>query len=280
MHYSLQPSLKAASGARERPPRPDAAAVASLCKAADAIGTRMQYSHQGFLPNARQQRAGGLAAIELAQTLRQLVCACRAELADCLGLGLMSRVCVLAGQAASCCWIQCPFKWPPCLPRRPCMQFSHQGSLPNVRQQLAGGLPAIELAQTLCQLVFACGPTAVRTRIHCRDNHSGLHAQSRRLHLGCACIDFEALVCCRQSCSCACAESAAAALPLMHALAWMQNGTSKCFDYAAAPPSASPISRLQMPVKSLRPHGLSSMGYKQLLLLKVEKQCAPGCTAY
>lgn len=75
MHYSLQPSLKASSGARERPPQPDAAAVASLCKAADAIGTRMQYSHQGFLPNVRQQRAGGLAAIELAQTLRQLVCA-------------------------------------------------------------------------------------------------------------------------------------------------------------------------------------------------------------
>ena len=73
MHYSLQPSLKAGSGTRERPPQPDAAAVASLCKAADAIGTRMQYSHQGFLPNVRQQRAGGLAAIELAQTLRQLV---------------------------------------------------------------------------------------------------------------------------------------------------------------------------------------------------------------
>jgi len=29
--------------------------------------------HQGFLPNKRQLRMGGLAALEMAQTLRQLV---------------------------------------------------------------------------------------------------------------------------------------------------------------------------------------------------------------
>ncbi len=73
MHYSLQPSLRASAAGRDPLPHPDAAAAAQLCKAADAIGTRMQYSHQGFLPNVRQQRAGGLAAIELAQTVRQLV---------------------------------------------------------------------------------------------------------------------------------------------------------------------------------------------------------------
>ncbi|KAK9842872.1 hypothetical protein WJX74_003734 [Apatococcus lobatus] len=99
MHYSLQPSLKAGSGTRERPPQPEVAAVAWLCKAADAIGTRMQYSHQGFLPNVRQQRAGGLAAIELAQTLRKLI-SCQSTGED-----------IIVREGASGIQDAHPFKW-------------------------------------------------------------------------------------------------------------------------------------------------------------------------
>jgi hypothetical protein len=44
--------------------------LAKLLEAADAIGDRLRYRHQGFLANKRQLRMGGLAAIELAQMLR------------------------------------------------------------------------------------------------------------------------------------------------------------------------------------------------------------------
>lgn len=47
--------------------------VAELIQEADAIGDRLRYGHQGFLVNKRQLRMGGLAAIELAQTLRSAV---------------------------------------------------------------------------------------------------------------------------------------------------------------------------------------------------------------
>ena len=46
----------------------------------------MVYRHQGFVRNVRQQRAGGLAALELAQTLRTLVrqlAKCAMQLACC-----------------------------------------------------------------------------------------------------------------------------------------------------------------------------------------------------
>ena len=55
------------------PPLPDQAAVARLAAAADKIGVLLQNHHQGFLPNKRQQRMGGLAALELVQAVRQLV---------------------------------------------------------------------------------------------------------------------------------------------------------------------------------------------------------------
>ena len=44
-----------------------------LVEAADAIGAVLVYRHQGFLPNKRQLRMGGLAAIEMAQSFRHLV---------------------------------------------------------------------------------------------------------------------------------------------------------------------------------------------------------------
>ena len=47
--------------------------VKRLVDGADAIGAVLVYRHQGFLPNKRQLRMGGLAALEMAQTLRQLV---------------------------------------------------------------------------------------------------------------------------------------------------------------------------------------------------------------
>jgi len=48
--------------------------VDRLTAAADAVGEMLKYSHQGFLPNIRMLRMGGLAAIELAQTIRIAVC--------------------------------------------------------------------------------------------------------------------------------------------------------------------------------------------------------------
>ena len=47
--------------------------VKQLIEGADAIGAVLVNRHQGFLPNKRQLRMGGLAALEMAQTLRQLV---------------------------------------------------------------------------------------------------------------------------------------------------------------------------------------------------------------
>ena len=47
--------------------------VRRLVEGADAIGAVLVYRHQGFLPNKRQLRMGGLAALEMAQTLRHLV---------------------------------------------------------------------------------------------------------------------------------------------------------------------------------------------------------------
>ena len=47
-----------------------------LVEGADAIGAVLLNRHQGFLPNKRQLRMGGLATLEMAQTLRQLVGLC------------------------------------------------------------------------------------------------------------------------------------------------------------------------------------------------------------
>lgn len=49
--------------------------VQQLVDGADAIGAVLVYRHQGFLPNKRQLRMGGLATLEMAQTLRHLVTA-------------------------------------------------------------------------------------------------------------------------------------------------------------------------------------------------------------
>ncbi|PNW88256.1 hypothetical protein CHLRE_01g021450v5 [Chlamydomonas reinhardtii] len=49
-----------------------------LTAAADQLGVLLQNHHQGFLPNVRQQRAAGYAAVELAQALREVVAARRA----------------------------------------------------------------------------------------------------------------------------------------------------------------------------------------------------------
>ncbi|KAI3429879.1 hypothetical protein D9Q98_010190 [Chlorella vulgaris] len=54
-------------------PQPPPELLGPLIEAADAVGLLVQYRHQGFLPNRRQQRMAGLAAIEFAQTLQQLV---------------------------------------------------------------------------------------------------------------------------------------------------------------------------------------------------------------
>ncbi|GAB4814575.1 hypothetical protein N2152v2_001621 [Parachlorella kessleri] len=56
-----------------KPPAPPAELLDPLLCAADALGLLVQYTHQGFLPNARQQRMAGLAALEFAQTLAKLV---------------------------------------------------------------------------------------------------------------------------------------------------------------------------------------------------------------
>ena len=55
------------------PPLPDEGATTRLIAAADRMGRLLQNRHQGFLPNKRQHRMGGLAAIELAQAVQEVV---------------------------------------------------------------------------------------------------------------------------------------------------------------------------------------------------------------
>lgn len=69
--YRLQPLPP--GGPPPAPPGPAPRDVESLIRRADALGKLLQYRHQGFLANARQQRMAGLAVIELAQALRHLV---------------------------------------------------------------------------------------------------------------------------------------------------------------------------------------------------------------
>lgn len=69
----LQHLTPPAGDSDESSPLPDLALTAKLTEAADALGVLLQNRHQGFLHNRRQQRMGGLAAIELAQKVRQLV---------------------------------------------------------------------------------------------------------------------------------------------------------------------------------------------------------------
>lgn len=61
------------------PPQPRAPQelINALVTAADALGAQVQYHHQGFLPNKRQRRMAGLAAIEYAQLLVQAAAARR-----------------------------------------------------------------------------------------------------------------------------------------------------------------------------------------------------------
>lgn len=81
--YRMQPLPP--GGLAPPPPRgPEAADVALLTRHADAIGKLLQYRHQGFLPNARQQRMAGLAVIEMAQSLQHLVrCSCQNACGTC-----------------------------------------------------------------------------------------------------------------------------------------------------------------------------------------------------
>ncbi|DBA80252.1 hypothetical protein WJX79_002480 [Trebouxia sp. C0005] len=70
LRYVMQPPFPS------DPPRitpADKKQVKQLIEGADAIGAVLVNRHQGFLPNKRQLRMGGLAALEMAQTLRQLV---------------------------------------------------------------------------------------------------------------------------------------------------------------------------------------------------------------
>eukprot|EP00775_Hariotina_reticulata_P011921 gene11921-12065_t len=85
--YRVQPPLPAegrsSSSGRDTPPAAaecDAAVeqVAALTSAADTLGILLQNHHQGFLPNIRQQRAAGYAAIELGQAVRALLAERRA----------------------------------------------------------------------------------------------------------------------------------------------------------------------------------------------------------
>jgi tetratricopeptide (TPR) repeat protein len=75
-HYSSQPSVP--SVPPRPPPPPDAVKAAALTVLADGFGRLLQNQHQGFLPNVRQQRAAGLAIVELAQAMNEQLAARRA----------------------------------------------------------------------------------------------------------------------------------------------------------------------------------------------------------
>lgn len=68
----MQPQSPAWNTPRPRPP-PTPEHLHRLVSIADSIGTLVQYNHQGFLPNRRQRRMAGLAAIEFAQHLVKTV---------------------------------------------------------------------------------------------------------------------------------------------------------------------------------------------------------------
>lgn len=55
------------------PAAPDAAKIIQLQRVAEPLGSLIQYSHQGFLPNKRQQLMAGFAIIEGGQFIRRLV---------------------------------------------------------------------------------------------------------------------------------------------------------------------------------------------------------------
>jgi len=55
------------------PPKPDAGDAAQLLKVAKALGRLTQNNCTGFHPHLRQQVGGGLAAVELAQSIKQLI---------------------------------------------------------------------------------------------------------------------------------------------------------------------------------------------------------------
>ncbi|PNH05026.1 Tetratricopeptide repeat protein 13 [Tetrabaena socialis] len=75
-HYPPQPPLPLSPP--PLPPPPDAERLRPLTVLADQLGVLLQNNHQGFLPNLRQQRAAGFAAIELGQAVREVVAARRA----------------------------------------------------------------------------------------------------------------------------------------------------------------------------------------------------------
>lgn len=68
-----RPQQKPEPDAGPPSPKPDQEALGGLIRTADDIGKLLQYRQQGFLPNKRQQRMAGLAVIELAQAVRELV---------------------------------------------------------------------------------------------------------------------------------------------------------------------------------------------------------------
>ena len=70
------PQPRIPQNAPDPPPRPNASREATLVAAADSAGALLQYNTQGFIVNKRQRRMGGLAAIELAQSVQHLVSTC------------------------------------------------------------------------------------------------------------------------------------------------------------------------------------------------------------
>ena len=84
--------------------------VQTLVAAADAVGDKLRYSHQGFLANVRMLRMGGLAAIELAQTISTAVRMhrCQALWVPCAVALALSSACLvlsrwrISGQACHC----------------------------------------------------------------------------------------------------------------------------------------------------------------------------------
>jgi len=76
LQYTLQPPITF-SPSPPLPSQKESAAIFQLLQQADQLGVLLQNNHQGFLENVRQRRAAGLAAIELAQAVQDVVAARR-----------------------------------------------------------------------------------------------------------------------------------------------------------------------------------------------------------
>ena len=227
--YRMRDRLPALS--KEPPARPDLAQEASLTAAADATGALLLYRHQGFVTNSRQQRAGGLAALELAQLLRRLVRPVPRPAMRCAGRAAAVQLTVLCGRLPpaagsglavlelaqllgrlgrpEAAWSCLPPLWTCVLGTL--LLNGHQGSVATLHQQRVGGWAVLAFCSAaawagqarhsrLCPAGATCRHGTALPRLAARSvgmggSSAGCRSRRPRLLAAAACQ-----LCCHKSC--------------------------------------------------------------------------------